>query len=112
MPTLMMYESDCISLMFADELLFCWSVAKSYVFQAFNCTSLGVGSEDFQPFDSFTSDDIFPYLADVNQSFSEIDFREFKEMINETEFLSFDLTELEGNLTVIAVSSSTTDIWI
>ena len=98
--------------MLADELLFCWSVAKSYVFQTFNCTSLGVGSEDFQPFDSFTSDDIFPYLADVNQSFSEIDFREFKEMINEIEFLSFDLTELEGNLTVITVSSLTTDIWI
>ena len=62
-----------------------------------------MGTEDFQPFDSFNGDDIFPYLTDVNQSFNEVDFQEFEESINETEFLSFDLAELEANLTAIIV---------
>ena len=84
------------------------AVAKSFIAicslsQAFNCTSLGVGSEDFLPFDGFTSEDIFPYLADVNESFTTIDFREFAEKINESEFLSFDLTQLEANLTLVVV---------
>ncbi|CAI8036570.1 Prominin-1-A, partial [Geodia barretti] len=74
--------------------------------QAFNCTSLGVGSEDFLPFDGFTNEDIFPYLADVNESFTTIDFREFAEKINESEFLSFDLTQLEANLTLVVNAST------
>ena len=71
--------------------------------QAFNCSSFGVGTEDFQPFDSFNSSDIFPYLSKVNDSFFEVDFHEFEQTINETEFLSFNLAELEANLTDVIV---------
>jgi hypothetical protein len=69
--------------------------------ESLNCSSLGVGTDDFQPFDDFNSGDIFPDLSDIEDSFTTIHFREFEKVINETQILSFDLDGLKMNLTTL-----------
>ena len=58
-----------------------------------------MGSDDFVPFDGFNHEDIFPSLDDV-ADFYDTDFDEYKNLTNDT-ILSFNLTELETNLTML-----------
>ena len=73
--------------------------------QAFDCQSLGVGSEDFVPFDGFNTDDIFPSLGDVSDFLGRVRFDEYENISINASILSFNLTELQANLTNINETS-------
>ena len=72
--------------------------------QAFDCNSLGIGNDDFLPFDGYNSDDIFPSLEEVMDFFNRINFNEYDNISNDTAILSFNITELQANLTNLIVS--------
>ena len=76
--------------------------------QAFDCSSFGVGSDSFLPFDGFNSENVFPSLADVNSSYDTVNFDEYENITNSTTILSFDLMELKDNLTALQMIFNTT----